>query len=258
MERAMRAGRGRAFTLIELMVVMAIMGVLVALLVPTISRAVQIALTTQTTQRLREISFGLEAFKKQFGKYPPSGEGSLDTGAANLAYYLRGPVGRGWGTNAGGALPFGGRGDRALPAYYNVDDADLLYEDLGNVTRVAGFLDAFDPRGLVLDLHGQDRYVGRILYYLADIDEAGKSQFHVADNDVDPEAYEGYVNEDHFDLAAKGGGGEYVRKAYLLVSPGPDRKYGDMKEDEDTREYVPSTQRGICDDITNFDQPRGI
>ena len=158
----------RGFTLVELLVVIGIVGLLITILVPTIAWSIRKARTSMTRTTVTHIAIALEAFKADFKAYPPSRpqddstpgtqpgggrpKGDRPTGAANLAYYLGGPVGSGWGIGGGGLLPFGqGLPRRSYGPYYVADDKSIRYSDHpGDDHRVVGFLDAFRPPGVIL------------------------------------------------------------------------------------------------------------
>ncbi|MHC4617202.1 MAG: type II secretion system protein [Planctomycetota bacterium] len=62
----------RGFTLVELLTVLAVITILVALILPSMSMARRIAKETKQKAQFATIGVGLEAFKKDFGDYPPS------------------------------------------------------------------------------------------------------------------------------------------------------------------------------------------
>ena len=242
----------RGFTLVELMLVVAIIGLLITLLVPAVTKATEIIITFKTKGIQREIAVGLEAFRNDFRCYPPSQPvaGKRPDGASNLVYYLRGPAGAGWGTTAGGLMPFGGRAQKSYGPYYEAEESRVVY--FADNT-VAGFTDAFDPVGLRDNL-----VVGRILYFRAN-PETGRFLWddNKDPNQTDPtkQAFMGYMSalqagnmyitteawkcpdSTHTNLYDKSGTclncGKIlvpvlvpVTKRYLLVSPGFDRRYG--------------------------------
>jgi prepilin-type N-terminal cleavage/methylation domain-containing protein len=62
----------RAFTLVELLTVIAIIALLIGILVPAVNKARQIAVKTSVKAQISGISTGLEMFKNDFGYYPSS------------------------------------------------------------------------------------------------------------------------------------------------------------------------------------------
>ena len=69
--------RRRGFTLVELMVVIAIIGILVALLLPAIQSAREAARRAQCFSNLKQLATGLQNYHDAFGKLPP---GWVDSG----------------------------------------------------------------------------------------------------------------------------------------------------------------------------------
>ncbi|MEO2020273.1 MAG: type II secretion system protein [Pirellulaceae bacterium] len=63
--------RRSAFTLVELLVVMTIIGILIGLLVPTIRGVMMRAEVTRIVMEIKQLESGLEAYKKHFDDYPP-------------------------------------------------------------------------------------------------------------------------------------------------------------------------------------------
>ena len=253
----------RGFTLVELMVVIAIIGLLMTLIVPAVTKATQMLLTARTEQMLHDIGMGLDAFYADFKCYPPSDPSQMEykndgitSGAANLALCLRGPVGRGWGTTGGGLMPFGGRAQRAYGPYYSTEESLIAYDADG---VLAGFLDPLEPSGLNPD----GKVVGRVLYFRP---TAAKT-FVFEHNPDDPaggltkQAYMGYASAAHFDSsvqdfdsAALDGTVGSGTKRYLLVSPGFDRRYGKVYRSESDDGIVPDTdgtKGGTCDEMEN-------
>ena len=268
----------RGFTLVELMIVIAIIGLLITLLVPAVTKAFAIIIKVQTERILKDIALGLETFRNDFGCYPPSKpydaadatSGRMPDGASNLVYYLRGPAARGWGTTAGGLMPFGGRAQKVYGPYYEAEDSRVVYFDDADKT-VAGFTDAFQPVGL-----RDDVVVGRILYFRVD-PETGRFLWDdnkVPDDvtDLTQQAFMGYTSAnqagnfyitaeawkcpdpEHTELFEEPGTCPICdqtlvpvqvpkTKRYLLVSPGPDRRYGYVYESEADGGIVPDTDR---------------
>lgn len=69
----------RGFTLVELLVVMAIIAVLVALLLPAIQRARETARVTQCRNNLKQIALAAHSFHNEFNRLPPGYLGHPDS-----------------------------------------------------------------------------------------------------------------------------------------------------------------------------------
>lgn len=65
------APRRRGFTLVEMLVVMAIIAVLAAILLPAINAARRAARNNRIAQELNQLAQAVEAYKQKYGDYPP-------------------------------------------------------------------------------------------------------------------------------------------------------------------------------------------
>ncbi|MCM8768139.1 MAG: type II secretion system GspH family protein [Candidatus Omnitrophica bacterium] len=78
----------KGFTLVELLVVMAIMAILAALMLPALSRARDKSRETQTINHLRQIMMALAMFVEEEEKLP-GGSGDIASLATELGKYIR-------------------------------------------------------------------------------------------------------------------------------------------------------------------------
>src|SRR5688572_10713472 len=78
------------FTLIEMLVVIAIIGILAALLVGGLGRASESKVRSRVRAELEQIEVAIKTFHKTHGFYPPSNANITNTGTNQLFYELTG------------------------------------------------------------------------------------------------------------------------------------------------------------------------
>lgn len=74
----------RAFTLVEVLTTVAIIGILLAVLIPALNQVGKTALVVKQKAQFHTIEMGLEAFRSDRGQYPPS---EWNTGMLGFGYY---------------------------------------------------------------------------------------------------------------------------------------------------------------------------
>lgn len=121
-----RRDRRKAFTLVELLVVMVLISVLAALLIPAITGAIRTAKNAAVTSDIGTLSQALAAFKEKYGDYPPSRIMLSENGR----YDTDGSAGK-----PAAAMVVSGSGTAG---------ADITYADLAQ--RSIGHLRKFFPR----------------------------------------------------------------------------------------------------------------
>lgn len=85
----------RGFTLVELLVVIAVIGILVGLLLPAVQAAREAARATQCKNNLKQIALATELFHDSFGAYPPAryqprpGDNDFPCGGSEATWLVR-------------------------------------------------------------------------------------------------------------------------------------------------------------------------
>lgn len=75
----------RAFTLIELLIVIAILGILMALLFPAVQGALDAAKRTQAKNDVVQIATAVTAYETEYGRLPATNSGAQDVGGNVLS-----------------------------------------------------------------------------------------------------------------------------------------------------------------------------
>jgi prepilin-type N-terminal cleavage/methylation domain-containing protein len=113
-----RPSNARAFTLVEMLVVIGIIGVLIALLLPAINAARRNALNASIAFEIKTIDQSLETYKQQRGEYPPC---FGDYNASGTLVY---------GTAARNNSAVERHLQRCYPKFTNTTNKDAFYQKL--------------------------------------------------------------------------------------------------------------------------------
>lgn len=226
--------RRPGFTLLEMLTVVIIVGLLLAIGTPSVLRMQLIAMRRTSLVRIRTLETGCEAYKKDFGMFPPSGSASNGIGKTacpqgqhNLARCLvgyRDDDGKaGLGFRIGKSKVYG--------PYAGCED--VKYTPAGSEVV---FLDAFDYP---------------ILYYCGMEFNANGDYVFVSFKDGDNSNGPDSINTSYVQVKNAENVTVKARKDFILCSKGPDGKWPhEAKVPEDFE----STQAALDqrDDITNF------
>jgi prepilin-type N-terminal cleavage/methylation domain-containing protein len=145
--RRASAGSGGGFTLVELLAVLAVIGILAAILVPTVGAARTAAWKAKTRVQFAQWTAAMEQFRQEYGYYPEVGtDGKLATPADTLKF-VRTLGGRNPdGSAVAAAADLNGNAKRI--AFYAFTEADFFDPD-----RVEGGAD-YSGNELLRDAFG--------------------------------------------------------------------------------------------------------
>jgi len=235
-----RKGSRRAFTLVELLLVIIIIGVLAAITIPSIHKAQLNAMRSASLMVVNQIDSACQSYATDFnGAYPPSVSGDYPNwfGGQLLPLFLTGYAGDGGsdgapsGTlyNDDGAEGFGFRTVKRGPVRGPYRGTEAL--------KTAKFPDGTDtdPPSYVMFI---DAFEYPILYYRYDQANSTYQRDHNYKNLSSPDRRYGPTDVANY---AKAGTGKFLRKDFLLISKGPDGTWG-----------AASAEVLRSDDITNF------
>ena len=252
-----RSGGAKAFTLVELLVVMSILAILASILMPSLSHIQIVVKEKQTFTRFRVIGIALNMYADEFNKaYPPStGMGNL-TGSQMLVVFLVGyadddgdGVADNYATmpNDDGVDGFGWRvisKTRPHGPYASTEDLQMWKKEDGLPYSPLNFSDAFNTP---------------IHYYSYTVSGSGPDGYQRPHNNDPDNVAPAYVG-------LPGNGGRTALAAYrrdfILMSRGYNGVWDDGEDTFDgnapTEESLwneegdpPGPKKG-CDDLTNF------
>jgi general secretion pathway protein G len=141
MKREPTINRQRGFTIIELLIVVAIIGIIAVLAIPNLITAIQRSRQSRSVADIRMISEGIEAYQTDHSSYPVVDNGTVSELVEHLEIYIR----RfnhldGWGEpvlyDSDGSsytvISFGGNKASNLPYVVGITstfDADIVFAD---------------------------------------------------------------------------------------------------------------------------------
>lgn len=146
---------GRSFTLLEVMAVVALLGLLVALLAPALGGVQRAALIQASRLRLRQWALGCETYRLEYGTWPEVVPGPVQEMAGRTPAWVETLSGRGW-TGGGYQTPEGATLNPRRVVCHEFREEEF---DRAAATGEAHLVDAFgNPRlVLIFDLDGDGR-----------------------------------------------------------------------------------------------------
>ncbi|MGF1483667.1 MAG: type II secretion system protein [Opitutales bacterium] len=144
----------KAFTLVELLTVIAVIGILISILVPVSSAAFDMVKKAQSRNQFKNFSIALTAYKTEYGAYPTffaNEDGyNINTDTDEFIIALQ-------GRNYEGDVPDSAANNRLLKNFYAFNESDFYeYEPASSVRKIA---DAFGNNGILIavDVNGNGR-----------------------------------------------------------------------------------------------------
>ncbi len=142
----------RGFTLVELLTVIAVIGILISILVPVSSAAFDMVKKAQSRNQFKQLGIALTAYKNEYGAYPnffTNNTGyAINTATNDFIIALQG---RGYEGN----LPANPRNNRLLKEFYAFTDNDFFeYDDPATLRPIA---DAFGNTGIFIACDVENR-----------------------------------------------------------------------------------------------------
>lgn len=134
-----------AFTLVELLVVMAIIGILVGLLLPAVQQVRETARRTECSNNIRQIGLALHSYHGAMRRLPTGWEVDVPTGSAFTSE--PGLPGWGWATKV---LPYLEEGNLYREFDFSFDADDEMFEETREHV-IATFICPSDPSDEVME-----------------------------------------------------------------------------------------------------------
>lgn len=152
MKHSLKPTSRKAFTLIELLTVIAIIGILAGILIPVVGSARKSANKAKSKVQFNQYAVALQQYKTEYGYWPPvGGTSGLNSGQAydisKNADFIKALTGK---NTDGSALSTGDRTslNRKAVAFLSISDDQLYFDDSTQKTDPTKLADAFNNPGI--------------------------------------------------------------------------------------------------------------